>query len=118
MSKAIVIKAHTSSFLIETDDSVELPPHIESVIEQSPESAAGDFQDVVDLSKIVRDFVEIKQLIVTCCNNLYEAIEKIPKPEKVAIEFGIKLAGETGVPMLTKASGEANFKISVEWKPQ
>jgi hypothetical protein len=73
-------------------------------------------EHVVDLTRIERQFSEISDLIVACCKGLVDAIASIPKPEKVAVEFGIKLAGEAGVPMLTKASGEANFKIAIEWK--
>lgn len=118
MTKAIVVTSQKAAFLVETDDSVEVPPHFATARHSPTQAEANDFQDVVDLGEIGRDFSDIKQLIVSCCNDLYEAIENIPKPEKVAIEFGIKLAGEAGIPMLTKASGEANFKVSVEWKKQ
>lgn len=117
MTKAILVRSGESEFLIETDESVSLPEGL-SVAVSRPEVSASDFEDVVDLGRVGRDFDDVKKLIVVCCNNLYEAIESIPAPEKVSIEFGVKLAGETGFPMLTKASGEANFKISVEWKRQ
>lgn len=35
-------------------------------------------------------------------------------PDKVKVEFGIKLTAEAGV-VVAKASTEANFKVSVEW---
>ena len=34
--------------------------------------------------------------------------------EKVSLEFGIKVAGEGGVPYITKGSAECNLKITVE----
>ena len=34
--------------------------------------------------------------------------------DKVTLEFGIKVAGEGGVPYITKGSGECNLKIIVE----
>ena len=34
--------------------------------------------------------------------------------DKVTLEFGIKVAGEGGVPYITKGSGECNLKITVE----
>lgn len=117
MTKAILVRSGESEFLIETDESVDLPEGADATVAQV-DAPAGDFEDVVNLGRIGRDFNDVKRLIVTCCNTLYEAIESIPAPEKVSIEFGVKLAGETGCPMLTKASGEANFKVSVEWKRQ
>lgn len=35
-------------------------------------------------------------------------------PDKVTVEFGIKLTAEAGV-VVAKASTEANFKVGVEW---
>ena len=34
--------------------------------------------------------------------------------DKVTLEFGVKVAGEGGVPYITKGSGECNLKITVE----
>ncbi len=34
--------------------------------------------------------------------------------EKVTLEFGVKVAGEAGVPYITKGSTEGNLKITVE----
>jgi len=116
MSKAILMQINEDSFLVETDNSVEVPSNLEIKSLRPTDKEAGDFEEVVDLDGVIRQFSEIKQLIVTCCNSLYEVVNNIPKPEKVAIEFGIKLVGETGIPMLTKASGEANFKVNIEWK--
>jgi hypothetical protein len=114
MSKAIQMTAGGQSFLVEADDSVAVAPRLQR---RTLEGVAPGMQAVVDVDKVGRQFVEVQEVILACCNGLYEAIARLPRPEKVAVEFGIKLGGEAGVPMLTKASGEANFKISVEWKP-
>lgn len=34
--------------------------------------------------------------------------------EKVTLEFGIKVAGEMGIPYITKGSGEGGIKITVQ----
>jgi hypothetical protein len=116
VSKAIVVKINEIPFLTETDDSVELPSELAVRLVEPGKEREGDFQEVVDLGSVARSFSDIKHLIVACCYSLHEAIAEIPDPEKVAVEFGIKLVGETGLPMITKASGEANFKVSIEWK--
>ena len=116
MSKAIVVKIDETPILVETDDSIELPSDIALAVSQRGTNRANDFQEVVNFGSIEQSFAEIKRLIIGCCNSLHDAITDIPHPEKMAVEFGIKLVGETGLPMITKASGEANFKINIEWK--
>jgi hypothetical protein len=114
MTRVIRIKYAESEFLAETDKQVKIPQL--AGIEVQPKRPEEELKQVVSLGEVVRDFSEVSNLIVTCCTGLFDAINKIPKPEKVAVEFGIKLGGEAGVPLLTKASGEANFKITVEWR--
>jgi hypothetical protein len=36
-------------------------------------------------------------------------------PTKLALEFGLDVGGEAGVPFVTKGTIGANFKISLEW---
>jgi len=117
MSKAIAVKAGQTSILIETDESVEVLPHLRGIVTPPPPGVPEGMEEVDDLAQVERKFSEIKDLISTCCNSIFDGIENIVvKPDKFAVEFGIKLAGEAGVPMLTKVSGEANFKVSIEWK--
>ena len=119
MSKAVTMRAGETTFLVETDESVEVPAHLHVVVSTELRAGVPDgMQPVVDLEKVQREFAEVRELIVVCCNGLHEAITRIPRPESVGVEFGIKLAGEAGIPMLTKASGEANFKVIITWKPE
>jgi hypothetical protein len=116
MSKAVAVQIGGQTLLVEIDETVDVPadqlPKATAKARRIPKGA----QEVVSVDNIKRNFADVKDVIVACCNNLHNAVEKIPAPERFAIEFGVKLAGETGVPMLTKASGEANFKVMVEWK--
>jgi hypothetical protein len=117
MGKAILMDAGGVRFLVESDDSVSVPA---GAVPQRRAAAPGvpaGMDAVAGVSDLGRQFADVENLIVTCCNSLYEALSRLPHPERVAVEFGVKLAGEAGVPMLTKASGEANFKVSIEWKP-
>ena len=36
--------------------------------------------------------------------------------EEVTLKFGLKIGGEAGIPILTKASAESNFEIQVRCK--
>jgi hypothetical protein len=115
MSKAIAVQMGTSTLLVETDETISIPAE-QVIIAPADKSLPEGAQEVVSVEDIKRSFADVKDVIVTCCKNLHSAIDNIPKPERFAIEFGVKLAGEAGIPMLTKASGEANFKVTVEWK--
>jgi hypothetical protein len=116
MSKSITMKSGNKTFLIETDDSVTLPTDIRLASVRQPDGIPEGMQPVVSLERVEGNFSDVNELIVTCSNSLFESISQLKNPKKMAIEFGIKLAGETGIPMLTKASGEANFKVSIEWE--
>ena len=117
MSKAIQMKVDGMSILVETDQAVELPPGAGEVQRRPMPGVPGGMRPVSNAGDLGRQFGEVQELIVACCSNLFQGLARLPQAEKVAIEFGVKLGGEAGVPMLTKATGEASFKVSVEWRP-
>ena len=94
--------------LFETDDALSVPmePHSDD---------DGELKTVAGVEDIRNHFDKIKKAISVLATGIHDAIEGIPKASKVQVEFGIKLAGESGVPLLTKASGEASLKVQVEW---
>lgn len=111
MSKAIMVKAGETIFFAETDESIEVP-----YIESFPGVPKG-MQPTVCTEKITQELTTIRNLIAACGDEVINAINStVPKPERVNVEFGIKFAGEGGFPTLAKASGEANLKVSIEWK--
>jgi Trypsin-co-occurring domain 1 len=117
MSKAIAVQIEGQTFLVETDESVDIPVvHVPEVV--SERRLPEDVQEVVSIDDVKRNLAEVKDVIIACCNNLHSAVANIPAPQRFAIEFGVKLAGEKGIPFLTKASGEATFKVTVEWKKE
>ena len=118
MAKSIVISDGKNKFLAEIDDSVEVPdPFIKEIIAQRAKTLGipEGTEVVVNLGDFERSFEEIKSLIIISCSRLFEALKAIPEPTKSTAQFGIKLAGETGFPMLAKASGEASITVTVEW---
>jgi hypothetical protein len=36
-------------------------------------------------------------------------------PGKIELEFGVELGGEAGVPLVTKGTAKANFKVVLTW---
>ena len=115
MPTAVVIRIGDSKFLAETDESVGLPVRSAMDAGRVHPGIPRGMEPVVDLDSLEQDFSDVNDVIVSCCNHLFKAVAEIPQPEKISIEFGIKLAGSAGIPMLTSASGEASFKIAVEW---
>lgn len=61
---------------------------------------------------------EIGSSIALVCDSIQSELNarlERARPDEMSLEFGIKLTGEAGVPMLTKASGEAGFKVTAKW---
>lgn len=118
MDKAIEVRGAHGVFLVETDASVVVPERkapAPSGTDASSRLPQG-MRPVSSVTDLARDFSDVRDLIVSCCTTLEDAMARIKTPDRVAVEFGIKFAGEAGVPMLTKASGEATLKVSIEWK--
>jgi Trypsin-co-occurring domain 1 len=61
---------------------------------------------------------EVGDKIGTVCTTLYtkalDAIQGV-KPDEFEIEFGMTLAGEIGIPMVSKGSAECEFKVTAKW---
>ena len=108
MIKLVKIESGKATFFVEVEDIG--PTAIVAG------TSKNDFEEVAALKDLAPNLDNVTHMVVACCKSLYEAIAQIPKPEKIAMEFGVKFVGEAGIPMLTKASGEASMKISVEWK--
>lgn len=117
MAKAIIMEVgkdkNKREILVETDETIEFPKititHTPTD-RRIPEGA----EEVVSIEDLKANLDSVKDTIVSCCQVLQEAMKAV-EPEKFAVEFGIKLSGETGIPMLTKSSVEGNFKVTVEW---
>lgn len=45
------------------------------------------------------------------------AVVRTLSPTESSIEFGLKMGGETGI-IVAKGSAEANFKLTLAWKPR
>ena len=117
MSRVVSMRAGEGAILVETDESVGIPAEALAASSRGTQGVSAGLEPVVDLSSAERRFAEVRSLIVSCSRELEQAIKEIPKPSEVLIEFGIKFGGETGLPMLTKLTGEASIQVSITWKP-
>jgi len=107
--RAIWVEFGSRSFLFETDETI--------VIEEqdAPQGKSAGKKAAADLGSALKRFQLAKDMIVQVGTEFAESIERLPDPTRAKIEFGITLAGKSGVPMLTKASDEGSLKVSIEW---
>ena len=62
---------------------------------------------------------EVGTVISDVCRTIHARLRanlKDAKPNEFTLEFGIKLAGETGVPLITNTSVDGTFQVKATWK--
>lgn len=69
--------------------------------------------------KIKENFDRLKSTLTHYTLSTIDAFKKanntdIANIDKVTLKFGIKLAGEAGIPYITKGTAESNLEITVE----
>ncbi len=56
--------------------------------------------------------------IRTCAEGFFDNVMSFPEdlcPQEITMEFGVSFGAEVGA-VVSKASGDANFKVSLTWK--
>jgi hypothetical protein len=95
--------------LIETAEAVEI---------LSPPSIGGQTA-TVGAKETLEKLQDLGDTIGSVCKTLQARImssfEKV-RPDEVVLEFGVKLAGEAGLPLVTKGSVEGSIQVTVTWK--
>ena len=56
----------------------------------------------------------VKGYSQTILASIKDASEEM-KPSRVTLEFGLQLGGETGIPLVTKGTAQANVAVTIEW---
>ncbi|MBP0021069.1 MAG: hypothetical protein J7647_26390 [Cyanobacteria bacterium SBLK] len=102
---------------IELDDGTIIYIEAEEEISASPmlsEEPTRVSKGVKDVA--LRQFQALKGTIRAYATYSLDAFKEMANAnvDKVTLEFGIKVAGEGGVPYITKSSGECNLKVTVE----
>jgi Trypsin-co-occurring domain 1 len=70
------------------------------------------------IEEAVTQLAEVGDVIADVCRTLQERIEAAlekTKPNELALQFSITLAGETAIPLITKASAQGTFQVSAKW---
>ena len=89
-----------------------------------PEAPPADPDDEYESMGITEDIkAKLKDIHSTLQAYTYYAMGAFRKVafadvEEVTLKFGIKIAGSTGMPILTQGSAEGTFQIEVKCKPK
>src|SRR5437868_11615618 len=70
------------------------------------------------VEKTIKQLKDVGDAIADVCNTLQGQIEvalQKSKPSELTLEFSITLAGEAGIPYVTKGTAEGTFKVSAKW---
>lgn len=105
--KAIVTGSTDHRIIIETDEE----PTIVASAPAGGVAASG-------AERIIDKLADASDTIAAVCKALHSrtlATLEDSRPDELTLEFGVKLAGEGGIPLVTKASAEGTFVISAKW---
>ena len=84
----------------------------------TPSSASTEITRVAkgQREQVVEQFQAMQGTIRTYTAHTFEAFRRMNSAnvDKVTLEFGIKVAGEAGIPYVTKGFAECNLKVTVE----
>ena len=92
---------------IEAEESITPPTVPDGELTRTPKGPG---------EQAIRNFQAMQGTIRTYTAHTLNAFKNMATAnvDKVTLEFGIKVAGEGGVPYVTKGSAECNLKITVE----
>jgi len=118
MPQLIPIKLDDQTIIyIEATEDVDIPDITTDEEEEEEQAAVRKNAQVVKSQKqMVQNFKAIQGTIRAYTIYTLSAFKKmaIANVNKVTLEFGIELAGEAGVPYVTKGTAKSNLKITVE----
>lgn len=100
----------TVIYIERTDDVNDLPAQTTVVPEGPTRTPKGASENVV------KSFQAMQGTVRAYTAYTLNAFKQVAGAniDKVTLEFGVKVAGEAGVPYVTKGTADANLKITVE----
>lgn len=108
MTKAVAIEQEGQTILIEL---AEEPKIVASSAVTEGTAGVADLAEKLD---------RVAATIVGVCSSLhkqaYTALGAM-QPDSFELEFGVTLAGEAGLPLVTKGTAECTFKVTAKWEP-
>jgi hypothetical protein len=95
-----------------------LPIYLE--IEDEPEIVLSDMdtEGTAGVQDLMNKLDQVGSTIFAVCSSVHEkaytTLGNI-RPTSFELEFGVTLAGEVGVPMVTKGSAQCMLKVKAKW---
>ena len=101
---------------IEASEDVDVPSPLSNELGLT---TYRDSDTSTNAKKIRENFDRLKSTLTHYTLSTIDAFKKanntdIANIDKVTLKFGIKLAGEAGIPYITKGTAESNLEITVE----
>lgn len=110
MAKVIELKTLAGqSIYVEVDEEFEVI---------SRESAGGTIAGGREPAQSIQKLEEVGLTIADVCATLQDKVIAAmgkTKPAELTLEFGVKLAGEAGIPLVTKGSVEGTLQVIAKW---
>lgn len=100
-----------ATIYIETAEDVENVPK-----SQTAEATPKTLTSKGTKEKIAQQFAAMQDTMRDYTNYALNAFKQVggANIDKVTLEFGVKVAGEAGVPYVTKGTADATLKVTVE----
>lgn len=116
MAIITAVKQGSRTILVEVDENVTITAA--AGYEEHDEHEVPDgFAPVSKIERLREAITDAGTLIRETSEMVIEAIDQLAgSPDKVTAEFGIKFAGEAGIPVVTKGTVEAALKLTIEWE--
>jgi hypothetical protein len=67
---------------------------------------------------MIQEIEKMSDVIAVVCKTVQARVKnelKAACPTELTLEFGVKLAGEAGIPMITKGTVEGSFNVTATW---
>ena len=65
-----------------------------------------------------RSFDQALEMLMPLANSIVRKLQKLETPaEEIEVKFGLKLSAEAGVILTSVGGGEANYEITLKFKP-
>lgn len=112
----------TNAVPFETDSGYTFYVEVSGDINDLSSHRAGGGQLAGGGGKAKKALLEVQEVgdtIAEVCRAIHERVGEVlneVKPDEMTLEFGVKLAGKAGIPLVTEGSAEATFKINAKWK--
>jgi hypothetical protein len=78
----------------------------------------GQVAGVGKVKETIKQLKDVGEAIADVCRTVQDQIQVAldkSKPSELTLEFSVTLAGETGIPLVTKGTAEGTFQVTAKW---